>query len=108
VFVLVQVGEFVAASDGGAQFGGAFGQESVGGGLGDAQDVGVGAVQSFGCGFGDGGEESADGVVVPVAAEGWQQAALVQHFEAAHVQAEGAYVGGRFGLFFQDEYVKAV
>jgi len=48
VVVLAQLGQFAAAPDLGAEFGGVLGQQAVGGGLRDAEDVRMCGVQPVG------------------------------------------------------------
>jgi hypothetical protein len=108
VVVLAESGEFVAAPDLGAEFGGVLGEQTVGEGLRDAEHVRVGGVQPFRCRFGDAGEEAADRVLPAECEEPFQQAALVHHLDAACVQAEGTDHGGRLGRLLQHEHVHAV
>ena len=89
-FVLAQPDHFAAAPDLGAEFGGALGQQALGDGLRDAEDVRVRGVQPVRPRLGDAGEETADRELLAEREEPLQQAALVHHLDAARVQAERA------------------
>ncbi len=84
------------------------GQQAVDGGLRDAENVGVRGVQPARCRLLDAGEEAAEGILLAEREEPLQQAALVHHLDAAHVQAERAGMLARLRFFLQHEHVHAV
>ncbi len=84
------------------------GQQAVGGGLRDAEDVAVRGVHPVGPGRLDAGDETTDPVLLAVLEEPLQQTALIHHLDAAHVQAERADVRGRLRLLLQHDRVHAV
>ena len=108
VVVLGEAGQLGAAADLGAERGGVLGQQPLGGGLRDAEDVPVGGVEPARRRLGDGGEEAAEGVAGPGGEEPVQQAPLVHDLDAAHVQAQRADDPVRLGLLFQHERADAV
>jgi hypothetical protein len=85
VTVLAQPDHRAAAPDLGADLGGVLGQQAIGDGLRDPEDVGMRGVQPVGRGLRDAGEEPADGVLLAAREEPSQQTALVQHLDTAHV-----------------------
>jgi hypothetical protein len=107
VGVLAQPDQLAAAPDLGAELGGALCQQPIGGGLGDAEDVGMRGVQ-VGRRLLDTGEEAADRVLPAVRVEPLQQASLGQHLDAAHVQAESTDDPGRRRILLQHDHVHAV
>ena len=108
VVVLAQPDQFAAAPDLGAELGGVLGQQALGDGLRDAEDVGMRGVQPVRRRLGDAGEEAADRVLLAEREEPLQQTALVHHLDAARVQAEPADDPGRLRLLLQHEHVHAV
>lgn len=106
--VLAQPDQFAVAPDLDADFGGVLGQQAVGGGLRDAEDVRMRGVQPARRRLGDAGEETADRVLLAEREEPLQQTALVHHLDAARVQAERADIPGRLRLLLQHERVHAV
>jgi hypothetical protein len=80
----------------------------IGGGLRDAEDVGVRGVQPLRQRLVDAGEVTAERVLPAVRQEPLQQSALVHHLDAAHVQAERSDLLGRLCVPFQHEHVHAV
>jgi hypothetical protein len=64
--------------------------------------------QPVGRGFVDAGEETTERVLLAVREEALQQAALVHHLDAAHVQAERADIRARLRILLQHERVHAV
>ena len=108
VVVLAQPDQLAAAPDLGAELGGVLGQQAVGDGLRDAEDVGVRGVQPVRRRLGDAGEEAADRVLLAEREEPLQQTALVHHLDAARVQAERADDLGRLRVLLQHEHVHAV
>jgi hypothetical protein len=108
VVVLAQPDQFAATPELRTKLGGALGQQAVGGGLRDAQDVGMSRVQPVGRRLGDAGEEATNRVLLAVREEPFQQTALVHHLDAAHVQTERADETGRLRLLVQHEHVRAV
>ncbi len=108
VVVLAQSDQLAAAADIDADFGGVLGQQAVGGGLRDAEDVRMCRVQPVRRRLGDAGEETAHRVLLAEREEPLQQAALVHHLDAARVQAERPDMPGRLGLLLQHERVHAV
>jgi hypothetical protein len=108
VVVLAQPDQFAAASDLGADLDGALGQQTIGGGLRDAEDVRMRGVQPVGPALADAGEETADLVPPAVLEEPLQQTALVHHLDAAHMQAERTDHPGRLQLLLQHDHVHAV
>ncbi len=65
-------------------------------------------VQPSGEGLADAGEETADRILLAEREEPLQQAALVHHLDAAHVQTERADLPGRLRLLLQHEHAHAV
>ncbi|WRL49139.1 hypothetical protein U3649_09840 [Luteimonas sp. R10] len=108
VAVLLQTGHLAATADFCAEFGGALGQQAIGEGLRDAEDVGMRGVQPPGRGLVDGGEETADRVLLAVREEALQQAALIHDLDAARMQAERAHDRRRPRLLLQHQHVYAV
>ena len=108
MLVLAQPDQFAAAPDLGAELGSALGQQAIGGGLRDAEDVRVRGVQPVGRGLVDAGEEAADRVLLAEREEPLQQTALVHHLDAAHVQSERADGPGRLRVPLQHERVHAL
>ena len=106
--VLVQPHQLAAAPDLGTELGGVLGQQPVGDRLRDAEDVRVRGVQPVRRRLADGGEETADRVLLAECEEPLQQTALVHHLDAARVQAERADNPGRLRLLLQHERVHAV
>jgi hypothetical protein len=107
VAVLTQPGQRAAAPDLGAQVRGVLGQQAVGDGLRDGENVRVGGVQPLRRGLRDAGEP-ADRVLPAERQEPLQQPPPVQHLDAAHVQAERTHVRGRLALLLQHHRVHAV
>lgn len=64
----------------------------------------MGGVEVFGCGFGDGGEESGGRSLSAVLEHAVQESAHCHEFDAADVEADDAGEGHRLGFFLQDEY----
>jgi hypothetical protein len=107
VLVLAQPDQFAAAPDLGAELGGVLGQQALGDGLRDGEDVGMCGVQPLRPRLGDAGEETADRDLLAEREEPLQQTALVHHLDTARVQAERAGLPGRLRLL-QHERVHAV
>ena len=107
-FVLAQPGQLAAAPDLGADFDGMLGQQALGEVLRDAENVGVRGVQPARCRLCDAGERAAEGVLPAEREEPLQQAALVHHLDAAHVQAQRTGMPARLLLFLQHDHVHAV
>jgi hypothetical protein len=108
VFVLAEPDDFAAAPDLGAELDGTFGQQAVGDGLGDAENVWMRGVQTLWRRLVDAGEEASERVLLAECEEAVQQTALIHHLDAAHVQPERPDVPGRLGLLLQHEHVYAV
>ena len=106
--VLAQPDHFAAAPDLDAELGGVLGQQALGGGLRDAEDVRMCGVQPVRRRLGDAGEETTDRVLLAVREEPLQQTALVHHLDAAHVQAERPDNPGRLRRLLQHDHVPAV
>jgi hypothetical protein len=105
VVVLAEPDQRAAAPDLGADLGGVLEQQAIDGGLRDAEDVAVRGVQPVGRRLVDGGEVTADGVLLAECEEPLQQTALVHHLDAAHVQAGRADERGRLRRLLQYEHV---
>jgi hypothetical protein len=88
VVVLAQPDQFAAAPDLDAELGGVLGQQAIGGGLRDAEDVRMCGVQPVRPRLDDAGEETTDRELLAEREEPLQQTALVHHLDAAHVQAD--------------------
>jgi len=84
------------------------GEQAIGGGLRDAEDVRMCGVQPVRRGLVDAGEETTDRVLLAEREEPLQQTALIHHLDAARVQAERADIPGRLRLLLQHEHVHAV
>lgn len=108
VLGLAQPDHCAAAPDLDAELGGVLGQQAVGEGLRDAEDIAVCGVQPVGCRFADGGEEAAERILLAFREEPLQQAALVHHLDAARVQAERADIRGRRRFLLQHEHLYPV
>ena len=108
VLVLAQPDQFAAAPDLGAELGGVLGQQALGDGLRDAEDVRMCGVQPVRRRLDDAGEETTDRVLLAEREEPLQQTALVHHLDAARVQAERADNPGRLRVLLQHERVHAV
>ena len=108
VVVLAQPDQLAAAPDLDADLGGVLGQQAVGDGLRDAEDVRVRGVQPLRRRLADAGEEAAERVLLAEREEPLQQAALVHDLDAARVQAERADDPGRLRVLLQHEHVHAV
>jgi len=109
VVVLAQPDQFAAAPDLGAELDGVLGQQTLGGGLRDAEDVRMCGVQPVRRRLVDAGEgKTTDRVLLAVREEPLQQTALVHHLDAAHVQAQRTGMPGRRRLLLQHDHVHAV
>lgn len=108
VLVLAQAGHFASAPDLGAHRGRVLGQQALGDGLRDAEDVGVRGVHPLGPRLADAGEVAAHGERLAAGEEPFQQAALGHHLDAARVQPERSDDLGRFRVPLQHEHPNAV
>jgi hypothetical protein len=108
VVVLTQPDQFTAAADFDAQLGGVLDEQALCRGLWDAEDIRMSGVQPVRCRLVDSGEEATDRVLRAERKKPVQQAPLVQHLDAACVQAESADDPGRLRLSLQYEHAYAV
>lgn len=108
VRVLAQPDQFAAVPDLGAECDGVLGQQALGDRLRNAEDVGMRGVQPFGPPLVDGGEETADRVLLAQREEPLQQTALSHHLDAAHVQPERTGVPGGPRLLLQHDHPHAL
>jgi hypothetical protein len=86
--VLAQPDQLAAASDVSTQLGSALGQETVGDGLREPENVRMGGVHLLGPRLVDAGEITADLVFVAVLEKSLQQAPLIHHLDAAWSPSE--------------------
>ncbi len=108
VVVLAQPDQLAAAPDLGTELGSALGQQAVGDGLRDAEDVGMCGVQPVRLRLADAGEGTTERILLAEREEPLQQTALIHHLDAAYEEAERADMSGRLRLLLQHEHVHAV
>jgi hypothetical protein len=108
ILVLTQTDQFAGTPDLGADLGGVLGQQAIGDGLRDGEDVRMCGVQPVRGRLADAGEETTDRVLLTEREEPLQQTALVHHLDAARVQAERADNSGRLRVLLQHEHGHAV
>jgi hypothetical protein len=108
VVVLAQPDQFAVAPDLDAEPDGVLGQQPLGGGLRDGEDVGMRGVQPVRRRLGNAGEEPTDRVLGAELQESLQQTALVHHLDAARVQTERADDPGRLRVLLQHGRVHAL
>ncbi len=103
VVVLAQPDQLTAGPEFGAELAGALGQQAIGGGPQDAEDVRMCGVQPVRPWLDDAGEGTPERVLVAEREEPLQQTALVHHLDAARVQTERADIPGRLRLLLQHD-----